>query len=176
MPYKCPPAPFEMAFELDDALRTRGVRSDVTIRVLSPAPVPLPVSRDGSNFLLRVMAERDIEFAPGQLVTRLDPASRAALVEGGSAVPYDLFAGVPIHRVPSAVASSGLAPGGWVTVEPTNLETSFPSVYAVGDVTSVTVGGASAPKAGAFADKGARALAPASSLLAAVRWRRCRYS
>ena len=41
-PFKCPPAPSEAAFLLDDFLRERGVRDDVTIQVVIPFGVPDP--------------------------------------------------------------------------------------------------------------------------------------
>jgi sulfide:quinone oxidoreductase len=65
----------------------------------------------------------------------------------GSELPYDLFLGVPVHRVPAVVEASGLAVDGWIPVNPLTLETSFPGVYAIGDVTSVGT-----PKAGVFAE------------------------
>ena len=35
-------------------------------------------------------------------------------------MPYDLFIGIPVHRVPAVVTRSGLAPDGWVPVDQTN--------------------------------------------------------
>jgi sulfide:quinone oxidoreductase len=60
------------------------------------------------------------------------------------------------------VIESGLAVDGYVPVDSRTLETSFPGVYAVGDVATVGV-----PKAGVFAEGAARALAEA--LIAAAR-------
>jgi sulfide:quinone oxidoreductase len=54
---------------------------------------------------------------------------------------------VPVHRVPAVVQESGMCVDGWIPVNPLTLETSFPGVYAVGDVTSVGT-----PKAGVFAE------------------------
>ena len=65
----------------------------------------------------------------------------------GEELPYDLFLGVPVHRAPEVVVESGLAVDGWIPVDPLTLETAFPGVYAVGDVTSVGT-----PKAGVFAE------------------------
>jgi sulfide:quinone oxidoreductase len=45
------------------------------------------------------------------------------------------------------VVEAGLTTDGWIAVDPLTLETSFPDVYAVGDVTSVGT-----PKAGVFAE------------------------
>jgi sulfide:quinone oxidoreductase len=65
-----------------------------------------------------------------------------------------LFIGVPIHVPPKVVRESAF--GGWITVNHDNLETVFENVYAVGDVTKIPVGAGAVPKAGAFAEGGAR--------------------
>jgi sulfide:quinone oxidoreductase len=62
-----------------------------------------------------------------------------------------LFIGIPVHRVPQVVTQSGLAVDGWVPVNPSNLTTRFPGVYALGDVAS-----ANCPKAGVWAETAAR--------------------
>jgi sulfide:quinone oxidoreductase len=69
-------------------------------------------------------------------------------------VPYDLFIGIPVHRVPEVVESSGLAVDGWVPVDKANLKTQFPGVYALGDVASTPNA-----KAGVFAEAAARVVA-----------------
>ena len=61
-----------------------------------------------------------------------------------------------MHRAPAVVAASGLAVDGWIPVDPLTLETPFPGVYAVGDVTSVGT-----PKAGVFAEGQAAVVADA---------------
>ena len=63
-------------------------------------------------------------------------------------MPYDLFLGVPTHHVPAVVAESGMTVEGWIPVNPLTLETSYPGVFAVGDVTSVGT-----PKAGVFSER-----------------------
>ena len=78
---------------------------------------------------------------PNQRVDRARHAQRneARLASGGS-IPYDLFVGIPVHRVPDVVERSGLAVDGWVPVEQANLATRFPGVYAVGDVAGAADG------------------------------------
>jgi sulfide:quinone oxidoreductase len=51
------------------------------------------------------------------------------------------------------VTDSGLAePGGWVKVDRATLETRFPNVFAIGDVTAIPLStGQPLPKAGVFA-------------------------
>jgi sulfide:quinone oxidoreductase len=155
-PFKCPPAPSEAALMLHDYLTTRGVRHDCEISLVMPFGIPIPPSPATSRALLDAFAERGIAFVPGRLVRTLDPARRVALLDDGSEMPYDLFLGIPKHRVPDVVVSSGMAEGGWIPVNPATLETRFPGVYAVGDVTSVGT-----PKAGVFAESAARVVAQA---------------
>ena len=158
-PFKCPPAPSEAALMLHDHLTQRGVRDACEISLIMPFGVPIPPSPAASQALLDTFAERGITFVPDRTVRALDPARRVAILDDQSEVPYDLFLGVPKHRVPSVVAASGMTEDGWVPVDPKNLKTRFPGVYAVGDVTSVGT-----PKAGVFSEGAARVVA--ASLIA----------
>ena len=76
------------------------------------------------------------------------------MLADGDEMPFDLFLGVPVHRAPQVVLDSGLCVDGWVPVDPLTLETAFPDVYAVGDVTSVGT-----PKAGVYAERQAAVVA-----------------
>jgi sulfide:quinone oxidoreductase len=153
-PFKCPPAPCEAAMLLDQYFSERGVRGQINISVVSPWGIPIPASGPASKAILERFRERNITFVPNQGVTAIDPAAKTAHLRAGVTLPYDLFLGVPIHRVPSVVEASGLAVNGWIPVDKANLSTRFPNVYAVGDVTSAPV-----PKAGIFAESAARAVA-----------------
>ncbi len=153
-PFKCPPAPFEGALLLHDHLVERGVRAAAEIRVIGPMAAPVPITKEVSQSILNALEERGIEYVPNQLVSELDTRSRVARLASGGSVPYDLFIGIPVHRVPEVVESSGLAVDGWVPVDHTNLTTRFPEVYALGDVS-----GAPVAKAGVFAEAAAGVVA-----------------
>ena len=75
-------------------------------------------------------------------------------------MPYDLFLGVPAHKAPAVVEASGMTVDGWIPVNSLTLETTFPGIYAVGDVTSVGT-----PKAGVFAEGQAAVVADRISSL-----------
>ncbi len=146
-PFKCPPAPSETALLMHEYLSERGLRDTSEISLVMPFGVPIPPSPAASEALLAAFAERGIRWHPERLVRALDADRRVAMLSDGTEMPYDLFLGVPVHRVPAVVAESGLAVDGWVPVNPLTLETAFPGVYAVGDVASVGT-----PKAGVFAE------------------------
>jgi sulfide:quinone oxidoreductase len=153
-PFKCPPAPCEAAMLLDDYFSGRGVRSDINITVVSPWGIPIPASVPASDAILERFRERRITWVGNHGVASLDPATKTLRLKDGSTMQYDLFLGVPVHRVPAVVEASGLAVDGWIPVDKENLLTRFPDVYAIGDVTSAPV-----PKAGIFAESAARAVA-----------------
>jgi sulfide:quinone oxidoreductase len=161
-PYKCPPAPSECALMLHDFLTTAGVRSQCEITMVLPLSSPVPPSPDTSKALIAAFAEREIHFLPNRRVAKVDALRRVASLDDGSELPYDLFLGVPKHRAPTVVEASGLAEGGWVTVNPRSLETKFPNVYAIGDIANTGT-----PKAGVFAEGAATAVA--TSLVSRIR-------
>jgi sulfide:quinone oxidoreductase len=160
-PFKCPPAPSEAALLLHDYLKTRGLRDACEISLVMPFGAPIPPSPETSQALLEAFRERDIAWVPNRLVQALDPARRFAILDDGSEMPCDLFLGIPKHRVPDVVEASGITEDGWIPVNPLTLETRFPGVYAVGDVTSVGT-----PKAGVFSEGAARVVA--DEIIAAI--------
>jgi len=146
-PFKCPPAPSETALLMHDYLTRTGHRSKSTISLVMPLGVPIPPSPGASAALLEAFDQRGIDWHPERTVTALDGDRKVAVLNGGETLPFDLFLGIPVHKAPSVVLESGLTVDGWIPVNPRTLETEFPGVYAVGDVTSVGT-----PKAGVFAE------------------------
>ena len=153
-PFKCPPAPSETALMLHDFLVDRGLRGASEISLVMPLGAPIPPSPAASAALLTAFAERGISWHPETLVRGLDAERRVAVLGDGGEMPFDLFLGVPVHRVPEVVAESGMCVDGWIPVDPLTLETAYPDVYAVGDVTSVGT-----PKAGVFSERQASVVA-----------------
>ena len=162
IPYKCTPAPSECALLLHDELVSRGVRDDCEISYIVPQPSPVPPSPDAASAVLEAFAERDIRFIPGRRIASLDRDRSVAELDDGNEISYDLFLGVPKHRAPDVVLTSGLAVDDYVPVDPATLATRYPRVYAVGDCAS-----AGMPKAGAFAESAAAAVA--AQLIAEIR-------
>lgn len=162
--FKCPPAPSEAALLLHDYLTERGRRKKAEISLVMPFGTPIPPSPESSQAILSAFRERGIRFVKDALVSSLDPKHKVAVLSDGTKMPYELFMGVPIHRVPPVVVESGLADGpyGWVPVNKQTLETKFNNVYAVGDVNGVGT-----PKAGVFAEGSARTVA--ASIIAKIR-------
>ncbi len=155
-PFKCPPAPSEATLLVHELLERRGLLDRSSVELVLPLPVPIPPSPQASSTILEIFAERGISFRGGTLVTSLDPDRRVARLSDGTELAYDLFLGVPVHAAPKVVVDAGMTVDGWVPVDSLTLETRYPDVYAIGDVTSVGT-----PKAGVFAEGQATVVADA---------------
>jgi sulfide:quinone oxidoreductase len=149
-PYKCPPAPYEMALLINDALKARGVKANV--EVFSPQPMSLPIlGAVGCDLIESRLADKGIAFLPNHKATAVEAGE---VVFANERRPFDLLFGVPPHRPPAVVRESGLVgSSGWVSVNARTLETQFPGVYAIGDVVQIGLAnGKPLPKAGVFAE------------------------
>jgi sulfide:quinone oxidoreductase len=150
VPYKCPPAPYEMALLIRETLEARGIQAEV--EVFTPQPVSMPLlGQVGCDIIESRLADNGITFLPNR---------KATAVESGEVVfpnerrRFDLLFGVPPHRTPAVARESGLVgDSGWVSVNSRTLETPFPGVYAIGDVVQISMAnGKPLPKAGVFAE------------------------
>lgn len=156
-PYKCPPAPYEAAFLLDELLRRRGMRDDVEVVVTTPLPATLPMAgAEVSGSVAAALSVRGIELRTEHTVAGLDTAARSVSFDGGDALGYDLLLTIPQAVPPPVVADSALAgEGGWVWPDRHTARTAFDGVYALGDCAAVE----SLPKAGVFAEAMGKAAA-----------------
>ncbi len=146
-PFKCPPAPSETALLLHQDLVERELWDQSEISLVMDFSRPIPPSPNASSALLEAFAARGIEWHAQREVCELDPSRNVASLRDGGELAYDLFLAVPVHRAPTVVVESGMTVDGWIRVDPLTLETSFPDVWAVGDVAAVGT-----PRAGVFAE------------------------
>jgi sulfide:quinone oxidoreductase len=163
MPFKCPGAPNEAAMLLEYDCRQRGVRDRVQLDLYTAEPGPMPVAGSVVSGALRQMIEsKGIGYHPNHAVTAVDPAQRRISFANGATADFDLLAYIPPHRAPQVVRDAGLcADSGWVPVNRGTLETKFPGVYAIGDVTGIMLTSINKPlpKAGVFAHNEAEVVA-----------------
>jgi sulfide:quinone oxidoreductase len=151
MPYACPPGPFELALLAREALAARG--ADVTVEVLGPMPIALPVVGPAESGKVEALLDAaGIPFHRASPAASVDPG--VVHLADGRDLRFDLLLAVPPHRVPQVLVDAGLAePGGWVEVDRQTLATPYPGVYAVGDATAIKLAhGLPLPKAGLFAE------------------------
>jgi sulfide:quinone oxidoreductase len=140
IPYKCPPAPVEFAFLLDDYLRSRGIREQAQVKLLSPLNRAFTIEAT-SRLVQPILAERGIELTGFFNVESVDPITRTVTSIEGETVEYDLLVLVPPHRGQQVIQDSGLGDErGWVPVDKNTLQhAKFPRIWAIGDTTSIPI-------------------------------------
>lgn len=151
LPYKCPPAPYELAILLKEKLAERGADAEVTVFTPLPNAMPLLTPED-RGALEGYLLMQDVRLLTGRQAAHVERGQ--VHFTSGDPLPFDLLLGIAPHRAPEVVRVGGLtgdAP--WVPVNPLTFETRFSNVFAIGDVTQVHMGnGSPLPKAGVFAE------------------------
>lgn len=140
IPYKCPPAPVEFAFMLEEHLRRRGIRRQSQITLLSPLNRAFTIE-SASKLVQPMMAARGIELATFFNVESLDPAAGTITSLEGEKVDSDLPIVIPPHKGQSFLIDAGLAdPSGWVPVDRATLQVEGQDrVFAIGDATNLPI-------------------------------------
>jgi len=139
MPYKCPPAPLEVAFLIEAELRERGLRDASELHFCSPIGRAFTIE-SVSEMATPILEAKGIELHTFFNVEAIDPARKQVLSLEGEELPYDLLILVPPHKGQQFLMDSGLAPspGGWLpTDRHTLLVGDRPNTYALGDATDL---------------------------------------
>lgn len=154
LPFKCPAAPYEAAFLLDEFFHKRGIRDQTEIGMYTPESLPIPATGPENGKAVREMVEaRNIRFNPEVQLVSVDPSLKQLLFQNGRSESFDLLVYVPPHQGPSVVKESTIGNEmGWIPVDGQTLKTAAENVYAIGDVAAISlVSGKPLPRAGVFA-------------------------
>jgi sulfide:quinone oxidoreductase len=147
MPIKCPVAPLEFTFLLDDWLSERGLRQRVDLTFVTPldGAFTQPVA---SALLGQMLEDRHIVVAPDFMIERIDDENRRLVSYDEREIPFDLLVTVPLNMGADYVARSGLGDElNYVPVDKhTLLSTAYSNIFALGDASDIP-----ASKAGSVA-------------------------
>jgi sulfide:quinone oxidoreductase len=138
MPYKCPPAPLEVAFLIEDELRQRGLRAGSEMHYCSPIGRAFTIE-SVSEMATPILEEKGIELHTFFNVETIDPDRKVVLSLEGEELPYDLLILVPPHRGAQVVVDAGLAPpSGWLPTDHHTLAVAgHDNIHALGDATDL---------------------------------------
>ncbi|MEM1873023.1 MAG: FAD/NAD(P)-binding oxidoreductase, partial [Acidilobaceae archaeon] len=104
-PYKCPPAPFEVAFMVKYLAEQRGVNADITVAHFWKEPMD-PFGSMLVNAFKKFLDQYGVGYAGG---VEVDSFQDGILVSrSGERLKYDLAIVVPPHSPPKPVAESEL--------------------------------------------------------------------
>lgn len=152
LPFKCPAAPYEAAMLIESFIRKKGLSNTTEVSLYSPEPGPMPVAgKELSGAVKQMIEMKGIKYFPEH---QLSSATGTTLTfTNGLTVNYDLLAYTPKHQCPSVIKETALiGKSGWIEVDRNTMETGFPDVYAIGDITFIPLEmGRPLPKAGVFA-------------------------
>jgi len=151
IPYKCPPAPLEVAFLIEAELRARGLREKTQITFLSPINRAFTIE-SVSEMATPIFEEKGIDLQLLAGVDSIDAKRKVVITDAMEEYPYDLLICVPPHKGAQVVIDSGLAPkSGWLPTDRHTLQVKhlvpsntpdaeiprYPNIYALGDTTDL---------------------------------------
>ena len=147
MPIKCPVAPLEFAFLVDDYLDQHGLRRATELSFVTPldGAFTKPVAKQelGESFV-----KRGIHLVTDFMVERVDAKAHKLVAYDGTEVPYDMLVTIPINMGADYVARSGL--GDELNLVPNDPATlvadGHPDIFVLGDAGTIPTS-----KAGAVA-------------------------
>lgn len=140
VPHKCPVAPLELIFILDDLYREMSIRDKVNLvytypigRLHSLEPV--------ANWAAPEFEERGINSEIFFNVESVDPQKKVITTLEGSQVPFDILISIPAHRGAQVIQESGLGDeDGFIPTHRHTLKAEgYENIYVVGDATNLPV-------------------------------------
>ena len=140
IPYKCPPAPVEFVFMLEEYLRRREIRDRSEVTLLSPLNRAFSIE-SASKVVQPIMERRGIGLETFFNVESVDPSAHVVNSLEGDKAEYDLLVLVPPHRGQQVIIDSELGdPGGWVPTDKLTLQgAGHDHIFAMGDCTNLPI-------------------------------------
>lgn len=140
VPYKCPPAPLEFAFLLDEYFKKKGMRNLVEIEYFYPINGVFTIATI-EPMLAKLLEEREIPYHVFFNTESIDPGKRTVTSIEGDTLNYDLLVLTPPHRGAKVVEDSGLGDNGdWLPTDKFTLRAKgHDDIYGIGDCTDLPV-------------------------------------
>ena len=140
LPYKCPVAPLEFTFLLEDFLTKRGLREKTEITYTFPIGRCFTIETV-AEVAQRFLDERGIKVETFFNLESIKPAERLAVSMEGTELPYDLCVMIPPHRGAKFLQGHALADArGWVKTDRTTLHVpGHEHIWAMGDATDLPI-------------------------------------
>ncbi len=145
IPIQCPPAPYEFTFQLEDYLRTRGIRDKTQIDYVYPLNRVFTIA-NVSDEVQRLFDEKNINYHTLFNVESIDQEKKQVNSLEGETVDYDLLVMIPPHRGQRFITESGLADdSGYIDVDRHKLNyKDHDDLFAIGDATNLPISKAGA--------------------------------
>ena len=139
LPYKCPPAPLESAFLIDDLYRQKKMRDKVDIIFTSPINRAFTIETV-SNVVTPMLEKQGIDLRVFFNIDEVDTKEKVIYTVEGDELEYDMLILIPPHEGQQFIKDSGLGEDGWINVNRETLQVEgYSNIYAVGDTTNLPI-------------------------------------
>jgi len=139
VPHKCPMAPLEITFMLNDYFIDRGIRDKVQLHYTYPIGrihSLEPVAKWAAPEFDRLGITYETFFN----MKEVDGANRVVRSEEGGEAQYDLLITIPAHKGMEIVEKNGLGAGGFIPTDKFKLTMEGRgNVYVLGDTTNIPI-------------------------------------
>jgi sulfide:quinone oxidoreductase len=137
MYHPCPPAPYEVAGQIEFLLRLKGIRDKSSVDVFHLTPFPLanmgPVV---GQLIADILKEKGVTYHANFELAQVDAENQTVISKDGRSLPYDMLVLVPPFAPNRVVAQSPLAgQDGMPQVSLPNFRSpKYPEVFLIGDL------------------------------------------
>lgn len=140
LPYKCPVAPLEFVFLLEEFLTEKGVRSQTQITYTFPINRAFTIE-SVSAVAQKFLDERGIQVETLFNLETVDPTRRIVTSLEGVELPYDLLVMIPPHCGAKFLQGHTIADEkGWIKTDRTTLRVKgTENIWALGDTTDLPI-------------------------------------
>jgi sulfide:quinone oxidoreductase len=139
VPHKCPMAPLEITFMLDDYFRERGIRDKVQLHYTYPVG-RVHTLENVAKWAAPEMDRRGITYETLFNLKEVDGAKKMVRSEEGTETNYDLLISIPAHRGMEVIEQGKLGQNGWIPTDRYTLKMEGrENVFVLGDTTNLPI-------------------------------------
>ena len=139
VPHKCPMAPLEITFMLDDYFRERGMRDKVQLHYTYPIG-RVHTLENVAKWAAPEMERRGITYETLFNLKEVDGARKLLRSEEGSEVSYDMLVSIPAHKGMEVIEANKLGQNGWIPTDRYSLRMEGrKNVFVLGDTTNIPI-------------------------------------
>jgi sulfide:quinone oxidoreductase len=139
VPHKCPMAPLEITFMLDDYFRERGLRDKVQIHYTYPVG-RVHTLENVAKWAAPEMERRGITYETLFNLKEVDGATRTLKSEEGTETKYDMLVSIPAHKGMEVIEANKLGTNGWIPTDRHTLKMEGrENVFVLGDTTNLPI-------------------------------------
>lgn len=139
VPHKCPMAPLEITFMLDDYFRERGIRDKVEIYYTYPVG-RVHTLENVAKWAAPEMDRRNIRYETLFNMKSVDGEKKVITSEEGTDLSYDMLIAIPAHKGMEVIEKNNLGQNGWIPTDRHNLNMEGrQNVFVLGDTTNLPI-------------------------------------